>query len=323
MIKCDTLKGLISPIESDLDYTINNLYQNLKSDNDFLNNIIYYTISSGGKRIRPAISLLISRLFLDDLVESNYKIAQISEIIHTASLMHDDVIDNADTRRSVQTVNSQWGNAMSIISGDYFLARASTMLASLDNVYIVRLFSVVLEEICLGEILQNNLLFDTSITWDQYLLKSERKTARLFASATEGAAVVSKATPNYVEASKIYGLNLGIAFQIIDDILNFSSDKIVGKPICQDLRSGIITAPVIYAIEEYPELISIINSEFENQSDFEKALEIINNSSGIPKSRELSNKFIDKAVNALEIFENSEIKTSLVNMAKYIVDRSF
>lgn len=318
-----SLNDLFEPVKSELDQTIDTLSQNLQSDNILLNKIISYNLSTGGKRIRPALSLLTSKLFLEKLNSSNITIAQIAEIIHSATLLHDDVIDTADIRRGHRTVNDLWGNKISVIYGDFLLSRASVMLASLNNTYIVEIFAKVLEEICLGEIQQSSLMFDTTITWDDYILKSTRKSAILFASAMEGAAIVSNATEEQTEAVKNFGLNFGLAFQIIDDILNFHSENQVGKPSCLDLKYGILTAPVIYALKENASLTQLINTRFKNDEDFNKAIEVILNSSGLEKSKQLAQSYVEKAIKNLSIFGPSKIKNNLVQLAEYVIERDF
>jgi len=318
-----TLNDLFIPVKAELETTIFKLQQNLKSDNTMLNSIVGYAFSTGGKHIRPALSLLCSKLFVKDLQEKHYLIAQIAEMIHTASLLHDDVIDKALIRRGHKTVNSIWGNKISVISGDFLLSRASILLASIDDINIIKEFSLTLEEICLGEIQQANLTFKADITWDEYILKSNRKTARLFSSAARGAAMVSGATTEQSEALKDYGTYLGLAFQIVDDILNFYTEDQVGKPCYEDLRSGIITAPVIYALEEKSDLLTLVNTEFVDDADLLKAVNIIKESDAIDKSRQLAKSYINRAHSTLNIFEPSQVKDSLISLAEYVITRDF
>lgn len=323
MLYYKSFNDLLDPVKTELEITLSQLYQNLKSDNSVVNSVISYILTTGGKHIRPALSLLSSRLFKEHVDSDNIVIAQISEIIHTATLMHDDVIDNANIRRSKQTVSAIWGNNVSVICGDYLLAKASILLASLNNTYIVEIFANVLEEICLGEIQQSSMAFDTSITWDEYILKSTRKTATLFASAMQGAAIVSNASEDEINAVKNFGLNYGLAFQIIDDVLNYFSTNQVGKPSYEDLKAGILTAPVLYAIDEYPDIIPLIASKFENESDFDRAISLINSSSGIRKSTDLAQSYVNKAIKSLDLFPNSQMKLSLTHLAEYVTQRSF
>ena len=323
MLYSKSLTDLFDPIKTELELAINTLEQTLNSDNALVNRIISYVLSTGGKHIRPAISLLCSKLFSETLEEKHLTLAQVVEIIHTASLIHDDVIDNADIRRNHKTVRALWGNKVSVISGDYLLAIASNLIASLENNDVILIWAKSLEEICNGEIQQTNLMYDTSITLDEYILKSTRKTALLFASAAKCSAIISEAHPDEVEALENYGTNYGLAFQIIDDILNFHTTDQVGKPSCDDLRSGIITAPVIYAIEEFPELVSIIDTHFEKEEDFQRALDIVKSSSGFGKAMNLAEYYANKAVKSLDIFYSSPSKTSLIHLAGHVTKRRF
>jgi all-trans-nonaprenyl-diphosphate synthase len=323
MYKQKTLDDLFSPIETELNTTIQNLQTNLSSDNQALNQIINYAFATGGKHIRPAISLLSSKLFQQELTDRNFTIAQIAEIIHTATLLHDDVIDNARLRRGKDTINAVWGNKISVISGDFLLARASAMLASLNNIHIIEVFSNTLEEICKGEIQQSDLIFKTTISWDEYILKTNRKTAKLFSSAAQGGALICNAPVQQAAALRDYGTYFGLAFQIVDDILNFYTQDQVGKPSCLDLKSGIITAPVIYAMEENTQLIHLIQKQFEDEADLVLAVDLIKNSAGIEKSKDLAHSYINRAIKALDIFEETEVKASLIALAEYVIERKF
>lgn len=323
MLHSKTLTDLFDPVKTELKLTLESLYQNLSSDNALINRIISYVLSTGGKNIRPAISLLCSRLLTEKLDSRHFTVAQTVEIIHTATLLHDDVIDDALLRRGNKTVRAIWDNKISVITGDYLLARASGLISTLENVEIVGIFATVLEEICKGEIQQTNLMFDTTINLSEYSLKSTRKTAMLFSAATQGSAIICGADKKVTRALRDYGLNYGLAFQVVDDILNFSTTDQVGKPTCDDLRNGILTAPVIYAIEEYPELAAVIDKRFEDDSNLEKAIEIINNSSGIEKSKSLAELHVEHAIKTLEVFDPSDVKNSLSQLAEYVIQRKY
>lgn len=323
MLKNKSLNDLLIPVKSELSQTVNSLYSILSSDSEELNGIVSYTIESGGKHLRPALSLLASKLFIDTIEEKYIRLAQVTEIIHTASLLHDDVIDRSDLRRGNKTVSALWSNKFSVIAGDYFLAKASFLLGSLDNLELVKIFSEVLQGLCLGEVQQSELAYNPNISWDDYILKSKRKTAILFSCACFGPAIISGAPSRQIEALKDFGLNFGLAFQIIDDLLNFYTDDQVGKPSCQDLREGTITAPVIYAIEEFPEIKKCIETEFEEEETVLKVVELVKSSQGIVKTKQLAESYVNKAINSLDIFEDSEIKTHLIELAYYVIQREF
>ena len=323
MLYSKSLTDLLDPVKTELEISINGLSKSLHTDNVLINKVISYVFSTGGKRIRPALTLLASKLFDDKLNNSNIIVSQAIEIIHTASLVHDDVIDNADLRRGKATVKSLWDNKIAVVSGDFLLAKASYLISTINNTELVSVFAKVLEEMCNGEIQQTNLSFNTNITMDEYLLKSKRKTAMLFSAATEGAAIVSNASAKQRQALMDFGVNYGLAFQIVDDILNFYTEDQVGKPSGDDLQSGIITAPTIYALEEQPDLGSIINTRFEKTEDFETALNIIKNSYGFDKAKELAMFHVDNAIKSLDVFPKSNIKSTLIQLAEYVTQRNF
>lgn len=323
MLYSKTLTDILEPVKTDLDIVIERIKKNLSSDNELIDDIIAYVFSTGGKHIRPALGILCSRLYTDKLENDHYTVAQIAEIIHTASLIHDDVIDNSNIRRNKETVNSHWGNKEAVISGDYLLARASKIISNLNQINIVVLYANVLEELCKGEIMQNALLYNPEISWELYILKSKRKTALLFESVMEGAAIISDSDEQQKEAVKAYGLNLGLAFQVYDDVLNFRTTDEMGKPSCDDLKNGIITAPVLYAIEETPELKSLISTLNDNTDAFKKANRIIQESSGIIKAKKLARQYSEKAINSLNSFKQSSTKDSLIQLAEYVTQRRF
>lgn len=323
MLYSKSLTDLYDPVKTELEHSVNNLYKNLGSDNPLIDRIISYIFSTGGKRIRPALSLLASKLFQDELNEKHFILAQVVEILHTATLVHDDVIDDAELRRGHKTVKALWDNKITVICGDYLLAKASGMIADLESLRLIKLFSNAISELCNGEIQQSNQLYDTSITWEDYILKSKRKTAILFASATQGAAIISKASEDQVQALYKYGLNYGLAFQIFDDVLNYSDIDQIGKPSYDDLKSGIITAPAIYAMEEISDLASKIDTSFKNETEFDEIVGIIKSSSGINKAIDLAQNHVDEAIKSLDIFSNSEVKLSLIQLAEYVTKRKY
>lgn len=323
MLYSKTLTDILEPVKADLNVVIERIKANLNSDNDLINDIIDYVFSTGGKHIRPALGILCSRLYCERLTEDHYTVAQIAEIIHTASLIHDDVIDNSCLRRSKETVNSRWGNKEAVITGDYLLARASKIIASLNRQNIVILYANVLEELCKGEVMQNSLLYNPDISWNKYTLKSKRKTALLFESVMEGAAIISESSQQQMDAVKSYGLNLGLAFQIYDDVLNFHTTDEMGKPSCDDLQNGIITAPVLFAIEETPSLKELISGRYSTLNAFEQAIDLIKASNGLAKSEKLARQYSREAIKSLNIFPDSVTKDSLIQLAEYVTQRRF
>jgi geranyl diphosphate synthase len=228
------------------------------------------------------------------------RIAEISELIHVASLLHDDVIDNADRRRGLRALNALFGNKVAILAGDFLLARASVTLAALQNSEVIALMSQVLEHLVAGEILQMTASSVEASSLDHYLSKTFYKTASLMANSCKSVAVLAGCSPAESNGAWEYGRHLGLAFQLVDDVLDFTaSSEELGKPAGSDLRGGLATAPILFAAKEYPELIPMIQRRFREDGDVERALELVNSSSGIEQAKQLASEHATAARAAL------------------------
>lgn len=314
------LDYILKPIEHELTRLEDVIITSLLSGNADLDKMVQYTFKSGGKRLRPALVLLFAKTLNNGYVHpAHYELAEAVEMIHTASLLHDDVIDDAETRRGVLTAGKKWGSKSAIIAGDYILSKALNKLVSVGNI-AVELFAGTLNELCIGEVLQKNQKYRI-ITLEEYINKSERKTAKLFMAAIECvASTMSDANNLVIKAARGYSRNYGIAFQITDDILNFF------KSGASDLKDGIITAPVIFAAAEYAQkgdftLEKLISGGLKKDKDFKTAMKLVISSNGIGKARHLAAEYAGKAVNSLGIFGDSVYKQALINLACYTVER--
>lgn len=217
------------------------------------------------------------------------RIAEIAELIHVASLLHDDVLDDAETRRGILSLNAKAGNKLAILAGDFLLARASVSLASLQNTQIVELLSRVLEHLVSGEIMQMTSTPEQLTDLEHYLAKTFNKTASLMANSSKAVAVLGDQPPEVCELAWNYGRHLGLAFQIVDDILDLTvSSTRLGKPALNDLHSGIATAPVLFAAEEFPQLTLLIQRRFKEPDDVAVAKDLIERSQGLRKAKELA-----------------------------------
>jgi all-trans-nonaprenyl-diphosphate synthase len=316
--------SLFSPVEADLHILADNLKQLVGNDHPILSLAAEHLFGAGGKRIRPAIVLLVSRATMlhDDITPRHRRLAEITEMIHTASLVHDDVVDESEKRRGVDTVHSLFGNRVAILAGDFLFAQASWYLANLDNLDVVKLLSQVIMDLATGEILQGVNSFDVDISMDTYLQKTYYKTATLFANSSKAAGILSEVSEETAENLYEYGRNLGLAFQIVDDILDFtSSTDTLGKPAGSDLKSGNFTAPVLYALEEKPELKILIEEEFEQPQDLEKALALVETSKGIQRSRDLAAYHAKLAVEHISQLPSSPTRQTLIDMTDYVLSR--
>jgi all-trans-nonaprenyl-diphosphate synthase len=234
------------------------------------------------------------------------------------------VVDESDMRRGVSTVHSLFGNRIAILAGDFLFAQSSWYLANLDNLQVVKLLSEVIMDLATGEIQQGMNRFDASISIETYLKKSYYKTASLIANSSKAAGLLSEVSQETAEQLYGYGRHLGIAFQIVDDILDFTSTTdTLGKPAGSDLISGNFTAPVLFALGEKPYLEVLIEREFAQEGDLEQALELIHDSQGIQQARELAAHHTKLAIEHLAVLPPSESLQSLMDIADYALSRLY
>jgi all-trans-nonaprenyl-diphosphate synthase len=237
--------------------------------------------------------------------------------------VHDDVLDTAETRRGIPTVHDQFGNRVAVLAGDFLFAQSSWYLANLDNLMVVKLLSQVIMDLAEGEIQQSLSSFDTEMSIEAYLEKSYFKTASLLANSAKATAILSDLPEAICDQMYLYGRHLGLAFQIVDDILDFtSSTEVLGKPAGSDLSGGNLTAPVLYAMEEQPRLAELIVGEFEQEGDLEKALGLIHSSNGLDKSWALAKEHVGLALEQLIDLAPSHSKSALIEMGDYVLQRS-
>jgi len=318
--------SLFAPVDDDLRLLTDNLKNLVGARHPILAAAAEHLFEAGGKRVRPAIVLLVSRAtMLDrDITPRHRRLAEITEMIHTASLVHDDVVDEAELRRSVPTVNSLFDNRVAVLAGDFLFAQSSWYLANLDNLEVVKLLSEVIRDFAEGEIQQGINRFDTSISLEAYLEKSYYKTASLIANSAKAAGVLSDQSAEVNHHLYNYGRNLGLAFQIVDDILDFTSPtEVLGKPSGSDLISGNITAPALFAMEENPYIEVLIEREFSQEGDIEKALDFIHSGQGIPRSKELASQYGQSALKHLDCLASSPSKEVLIELVDYVLSRIY
>ena len=273
-----------------------------------------------------------------DLFHAQRRLAEISEMIHTASLFHDDVIDKASTRRGIPTVHSVFGNKMAILAGDYLLARASVFLARLRNVEVFETMAYIIEHLVRGEVMQMKGVKVVSTTSSSsrsndveanerlisYLKKNFYKTASLMANSCKSAAILGGYDDAIVSAAYRYGKHLGIAFQLIDDVLDFDgSTSSMGKPALADLNAGLATAPVLFAAEVYlNDLLPMMERKFRDGGDVEKALEFVRRSDGIQRTKDLARVHAEIAIESVMELQSSVYRDSLVTLAHKVIERS-
>lgn len=318
--------SLFAPVEADLALLVENLKNLIGARHPILYAAAEHLFGARGKRVRPAIVLLVSKATMQgqDITPRHRRLAEITEMIHTASLVHDDVVDEADLRRGVPTVHSSFGNRVAVLAGDFLFAQSSWYLANLDNLEVVKLLSQVIMDLAEGEIQQGLNRFSANLSIEAYLDKSYYKTASLIANSSKAAAVLSEVPVTLADNLYAYGRHLGLAFQIVDDILDFTgSTEELGKPAGSDLRSGNLTAPVLYALEEKPVLEAFIEREFAQPGDLEQALALVQDSQGIERSRELARYHAKLAVDSLADLPPSSSRQALIKLTDYVLQRLY
>ncbi|XP_021287996.1 solanesyl diphosphate synthase 1 [Herrania umbratica] len=322
-----SLANLFKVVADDLQTLNQNLQSIVGAENPVLMAAAGQIFGAGGKRMRPALVFLVSRataelVGLKELTTKHRRLAEIIEMIHTASLIHDDVLDESDTRRGKETVHQLFGTRVAILAGDFMFAQSSWYLANLENLEVIKLISQVIKDFASGEIKQASSLFDCDLELEEYLLKSYYKTASLIAASTKGAAIFSGADRSVTEQMYEFGKNLGLSFQVVDDILDFTqSAEQLGKPAGSDLVKGNLTAPVIFALEKEPKLREIIESEFCETGSLDEAIELVKKCGGIERAQELAKERADLAIKNLQCLPQSAFRLALEDMVMFNLER--
>ena len=317
------LSTIYEPIQEDLVKVEDRLRLVCEVDFPWLSKLLEHSLKSGGKRIRPALVLLSGKFYNYDL-SYLLPVATAIEILHTATLVHDDAIDNSLVRRGRPTINRVWGEDKAILFGDYLLAKSEELVADTQNLRVIKLFAQTLMAISSGELNQAFSAFNLEQTRQQYLQRISSKTASLLSLVTESGAILSQAPEKSVEALKGYGYNLGIAFQIVDDILDFiGTEEEMGKPIGLDLAQGTLTLPAILLLERYPE-DNPVRRLFQNedrQRNIELAMELVRNSSITQECYAVASDYCARACHNLSLLPDNASRRSLIKLADYVVKR--
>jgi len=318
------LENIISPIHSDLEAVNNVIRKSLSSDIPIINQISSHIISSGGKRMRPILHLLISGMS-GEINEVNHKIAAIIEFIHTATLLHDDVVDQSEKRRNIKTANALFGNAASVLVGDFIYSRSFQMMVGIDNMKIMKILSDTTNAISEGEVLQLLNNHNPDISEDQYFKVIQFKTAKLFEACGSLAAISNNKNPELVNFYSRIGLHFGIIFQLVDDILDYSGDSSqIGKNLGDDLNEGKVTLPLIYAMKDSTERQCKIIKDAIKVGDISKLpdiIEIIEETNSISKVQMKSEYQFKNIQLILDKIPNNDFKETILNLAEYSVYR--
>ncbi len=317
--------NIISTIAADMDAVNGVIRQRLHSDVALVNQIAEYIISAGGKRIRPVLVLLVANAYSYQGA-AHHELAAVVEFIHTATLLHDDVVDESSLRRGRATANALFGNAASVLVGDFLYSRSFQMMVSLDNMRVMRILSDATNVIAEGEVLQLLNMHDPDVTEESYTQVIRSKTAKLFEAAAELGALIAGANEEQIAAAGEYGRSLGTAFQLIDDVLDYAGDATeIGKNVGDDLREGKPTLPLIYLMEHGTEAQrQLVRSCIEtgDEQHFDAVLSAITSGGALDYTRRAAEAAADRAIAALANMPAGRHKDSLLQLARFAVDRT-
>ncbi|HSE97878.1 MAG TPA: polyprenyl synthetase family protein, partial [Blastocatellia bacterium] len=286
-----------------------------------------YLREGGGKRVRPALLLLASRMVNGEASDSAIRMAAVMEMLHTATLVHDDIIDEARVRRGRESANAKWGNDVTVLMGDWLYMTSFDVSLRERNFDILDLLTSMTRLMVEGEIMQLSLIGNSHITEDEHLEIVRRKTAYMFSTCAEVGGIVAGASREERTALSRYGLSVGVAFQLIDDVLDFvSTEAKLGKPVANDLREGKLTLPLIYLMEvgnpEHRRMIeTVIHEKGFDTVSREEVLRLIHEHGTLDRALAESRRYADEAVESLGIFPPSEYRQALLSVPKFIVER--
>lgn len=317
------LDEIYKSIQGDLLEVKNTLRSISRTGMPWLSEQLSYIVKETGKGIRPALTLLSGQLYQYDLTYL-LPMAVSVELMHTATLVHDDAIDKASTRRGQATMNSIWGDEIAILMGDYLFARAGEFVSDTQTPRVIKLFSQTLGTISSGEISQFRGSFVINLEREHYFHRIYGKTASLFSLSTQSGAILSRAPEESVAIMKEYGDNLGIAFQIVDDILDFTStEAAVGKPVGSDLLQGTLTLPAIMLLERFPD-DNPVQKHFETRDKkyVSQAIDMVLNSSIIDDCYKVATEYSQASRRNLHRLPKTESRRALEGLCEYVVKRN-
>jgi octaprenyl-diphosphate synthase len=320
------IQSIYALIKEDMSAVDALIQQRLQSDVALINQLGYYIINSGGKRLRPAIAILCARA-CGYQQQQHINLATIIEFIHTATLLHDDVVDNSDMRRGKETANHLWGNEASVLVGDFLYTRSFEMMVEMGSMRLMEILSHTTNIIAEGEVLQLLNCNDADTTEERYLEVIHHKTAKLFEAAGLLGAVLCESSAEVETAMANYAMHLGSAFQLVDDLLDYSeSSETIGKNIGDDLAEGKPTLPLIYAMRHGTEAQALVIREAIEQGQRDRIneiIDIIQQTGAVDYTAKAAENEVNKAKAALEVIEDSPYKQALIGLAEFSINRNY
>ena len=297
----------------------------LKTRVPLLDKIMHYIIKRKGKQMRPMFVFLCAKIF-NNIIESTYTAASLIELLHTATLVHDDVIDESNFRRGVFSINALWKNKISVLVGDFLLSRGLLLAVEKEEFGLLKIVSKAVKEMSEGELLQIEKTRRLNITEDIYFDIIRKKTAALISACCESGAASSGTSEENINLMKEFGEKVGIAFQIKDDLFDYTQSPLIGKPTGLDIREKKMTLPLIYTLnniskQEKRFIINTIKNDSKNSKKIERIILLVKENNGLEFAEEKMNDYYNEALGFLEKIKDSEAKTSLIELVKYVVKR--
>ncbi|MEM5508594.1 octaprenyl diphosphate synthase [Pseudoalteromonas sp. AS71] len=319
------IKAIQALIESDMNDVNQLIHAQMRSDVALVNQLGLYIVSSGGKRVRPMLAILAAKA-LGYQGKDHITLATIVEFIHTATLLHDDVVDESNLRRGTPTANAEFGNAASVLVGDFIYTRSFQLMVGLGKMQVMQVLADATNIIAEGEVLQLMNCNDPDTTEASYMQVIYSKTAKLFEAATGLAAIITEQDQSTLDALNLYGMHLGTAFQLVDDVLDYNADaEQLGKNIGDDLAEGKPTLPLIYAMqhgsEQQTQLIRDAIEHSNGMEYLEEILSALKQTNALEFTMQKAELEADKAIACLDFLAESDYKQALISLARIAVDR--
>ena len=303
----------------------NKFKESLKTNVSLLDKIMHYIIKRKGKQMRPMFVFLSSKLF-NNVNESTYTAASLIELLHTATLVHDDIIDESNFRRGFFSINSLWKNKISVLVGDFLLSRGLLLAVEKEEFKLLKIVSKAVKEMSEGELLQIEKTRKLDITEEIYYEIIKKKTATLSSACCESGAQASNASQEDVKKMSEFGEKAGIAFQIKDDLFDYTQNPLIGKPTGIDIREKKMTLPLIYTLNKVDNktkkyIINTIKNDSKNSKKVEEIIKLVKSNNGLDYAEKKINLYYNQALNILEEFPNNEAKNSLIKLLEYVIKR--
>ena len=319
------LKKIIVPIKTEMDLFEKKFRESVSSDVAIVDKIMHYIIKQKGKQIRPIFVFLSAKLF-GKISKSSYTAASLIELLHTATLIHDDVVDESNLRRGVFSINAVWKNKIAVLVGDFLLSKGLLLSVKNKEYKMLEIMSSAVEQMSEGELLQMEKSRKLNISEDDYYKIIRKKTAALISACCESGAVASKQCDTVCEKMRLFGEYAGMAFQIKDDLFDYESNINIGKPKGIDIKDKKLTLPIIYSLNNvsYNQKRNIINTikrDYDNEEKIIELYNIVKSCGGIDYSKKVMKEYHDKAIGILNEFEDNEAKKSLILLLKFIINR--